>query len=116
MDFEGLTTDGSFVYVTGSHAWARKFKDGIIKSPKRKESKQFFRFQLNADGTHGAVEGPKSLAGTISAHPVLKDFVGIASKENGIDIEGIAFANCKLYFGFRSPVLPYGFVPVIECD
>jgi len=115
VDLEAVAVDRGTVYVTGSHAWTRRIEDGKIEAPKRKASReQVFRFELRADGTAGAVEGPKSLTSAIQADAVLKGFVGIASKENGIDIEGLAVKDGRLYFGFRGPVLRGGLVPVLS--
>src|SRR5437899_3108388 len=68
----------------------------------------------------GSVEfrGPvekMSLRDTLDSHPILKQFVPVASKENGIDIEGLAVKNGRLYFGFRGPVLRDNWVPVLSC-
>jgi hypothetical protein len=116
VDLEAVAADGDMVYVTGSHAWTRKFEGADLGAPKRKESReQFFRFQLNPDGTGGKVEGPKTLAPAILEHPVLSGFLGVANKENGIDIEGLAVSDGRLFFGFRSPVLRYGYTPVLSC-
>jgi Protein of unknown function (DUF3616) len=49
------------------------------------------------------------------AHPVLNSFTAIASKENGIDIEGLAVVGETLHFGFRGPVLRDEWVPVLSC-
>ena len=59
------------------------------------------------------MEGPKSLAPAIKAHSVLNGFTELASKENGIDIEGLAVKNGRLYFGFRGPVLRDEWVPIV---
>ena len=40
-------------------------------------------------------------------------FTRIPSKENGIDIEGLAVAEDTLYVGFRGPVLRGNYVPVL---
>src|SRR6266545_1315243 len=114
LDLEAVAADANMVYVTGSHAWTRKIKDGAIYVPQRKKSReQFFRFRLDANGNPGPVEGPKSLRSAIKAHPVLNGFLEIASKENGIDIEGLAVKDGRLYFGFRGPVLRDGWVPIL---
>lgn len=115
VDLEAVAVDGRTVYVTGSHASTRKIKNGRIEAPKRKESReQVFRFRLEADGGAGVIERPKSLSAAIEGDPVLKGFVGMASKENGIDIEGLAVKDDRLYFGFRGPVLRDGLVPVLS--
>lgn len=43
-----------------------------------------------------------------------KSFRDIASKENGIDVEGLSVWNKHLYAGFRGPVLRGNFVPVLR--
>jgi len=114
IDLEAVAADANMIYVTGSHAWTRKIKNGAIDGPERKKSReQFFRFRLDANGNVGPVEGPKSLRSAIKAHPVLNGFLEIASKENGIDIEGLAVKDGRLYFGFRGPVLRDGWVPIL---
>jgi hypothetical protein len=47
---------------------------------------------------------------------VLAPFLELPSKENGIDIEGIAADGDDLYVGFRGPVLREGYVPVLVFD
>jgi len=49
-----------------------------------------FRFPLRPDGTAGKIE-TVGLRKVLDADPVLKAFGPMASKENGIDIEGPAF-------------------------
>ena len=75
---------------------------------------QFFRFTLDAAGKPGRVE-TKSLKKALDKDPILKDFIPIASKENGIDIEGLAVKKGVLYFGFRGPVLRDNWVPILTC-
>ena len=105
------------VYVTGSHTRSRKIEDGVISEVKRKKSReQFFRFVLKPDGTPGNIEGPKSLMPALQSHPVLQAFTLGASKENGLDIEGLTVKDGMLHFGFRGPVLRYGWVPVLSCN
>lgn len=118
VDLEGVASDRaqSTVYVTGSHCRSRKIEGGVIEEVKRKQSReQFFRFVLKSDGTPGHVEGPKSLTSVFEDHPVLGPATLGASKENGLDIEGLAFQGGRLHFGFRGPVLRHGFVPILSC-
>src|SRR5262249_11031747 len=55
-----------------------------------------------------------SLAKAIKKNEILKPFRKIPSKENGIDIEGLAVSGKWLYAGFRSPVLRGNLVPVLR--
>lgn len=120
LEAVGFDRPNDTAYVTGSHAVTRKVKDGVVEGVSLDEDErtaraQFFRFKLNPDGTHGPVEGPKSLARALKKHPVLGGFRDIASKENGIDIEALAIKGGRLHFGFRGPVLRGAWVPVLSC-
>lgn len=54
----------------------------------------------------------KSLSKALKKDELLARFVNIPSKENGIDMEGIAADQDHIYIGFRSPVLRQNYVPV----
>ncbi len=118
LDIEALTADGTTIYATGSHSKLRKIgrKDGpdggigpVVAIPTRD---QVFRFPLRPDGTAGKIESV-GLRKILDADPVLKAFGSMASKENGVDIEGVAFKDGKLHFGFRGPVLRDNWCPVL---
>jgi hypothetical protein len=116
IDIEGIAVDGKTVYVTGSHGRARDNKEAVLgKVEPKKTREQFFRFKLDAEGNASQLE-QKSLMSFLEGHSILSGFVSQASKENGIDIEGLAFKNGRLYFGFRSPVLRDNWVPVVSCE
>lgn len=55
-----------------------------------------------------------SLWNIIKKDEVLKTFSKIPSKENGVDIEGVAIKNKWLYVGFRGPVFRENYVPVLK--
>ncbi len=57
--------------------------------------------------------GERTLRQVIEEHEVLGPFGALPSKENGVDIEGIASDGEKIYLGFRGPVLRFGLVPVL---
>ena len=127
LDIEGIAAEGDTLYVIGSHARKRPrtkaeddyqenretfHADSIEKEPSRR---RLYRLRLDADGK--LVPGSKSkisLAPLIKKDPVLRAFRKIPSKENGIDIEGIAAHGDWLTLGFRGPVLREGFVPVMR--
>jgi hypothetical protein len=48
--------------------------------------------------------------------PVLGRFCNIPSKENGLDIEGMAVDGDRVYLGLRSPVLRGNLVPLVVFD
>jgi len=113
FDLECAATDGEFVYVAGSHSAVRKQLPGLIGTVKRQPQRDgVFRFRLQANGTISDVEH-RSLRAAIDSHEVLAPFAELASKENGIDIEGLAAREGKLFFGFRGPVLRDNWVPVL---
>lgn len=118
IDIEGIAIDGRTVYVTGSHNRVRdigKKGGGGVGAVKRKETREeFFRFTLDDQGRPGKLER-RSLMGVLKADAMLSGFSPVASKENGIDIEGLAFWGGRLYFGLRSPVLRDNWVPIISC-
>lgn len=76
-----------------------------------------YRFTV---GVQGALSRPverSSLKDFFERNLLLQRFTTIPSKENGIDIEGLAFgADGKLYAGLRGPVLRGGVVPVVVFD
>ncbi len=115
------------VFAIGCHCGNRKnLKDddklakNLEKLPKvDQEESRANVFRLTVDET-GAPAGPierKSLAALLRQHPVLGRFAAIPSKENGIDIEGLAVGpDGKLFAGFRGPVLRGNLVPVLGFD
>jgi len=125
LDIEGIAVDDRHIYVTGSHALARKRvkpDNSYEKNLQRLQSikpeparKHLFRLTLDASGK--VIKHEKtSLASIIRNDPILAPFAGIPSKENGIDIEGIAVKGGLIYLGFRGPVLRDGFAPVMRFD
>lgn len=120
LDLEAVAAEGGTVYVTGSHNRVRfvgaKGGGGVtpVEDRPRPQRDQVFRFTLGPDGRPGPVRA-MSLRPALDAHPILRQFVPVASKENGIDIEGLAVKDGRLYFGFRGPVLRDNWVPVLSC-
>jgi hypothetical protein len=132
-DIEGMAirrpaAAGPFtVFVIGCHCGNRKnlkaedkLAKNLEKLPKVEQDESRTNvFRLTVDET-GTPVGPiqrMSLAALLRAHPVLGRFAAIPSKENGIDIEGLAVdSNGKLFAGFRGPVLRGNLVPVLGFD
>lgn len=121
IDIEGIAWGKEYLYVIGSHSRARKTVKSdktVEENKKRLESlkieptrEQLFRLKLDGEGA--VAEGSKiekiSLRNLIANHQILSLFQAIPSKENGIDIEGLAVKESEgkdqLYLGFRGPVL-----------
>src|SRR5262249_30409798 len=101
IDIEGIAAEGNTVYVTGSHSRVRhiggKAGGGVHPVPDKshRHRDQVFRFKLHPDGTHGPIK-VMSLRDVLDKHPILQQFVPVASKENGIDIEGLAVKDGRL--------------------
>ncbi|WP_030167944.1 DUF3616 domain-containing protein [Spirillospora albida] len=128
-DIEGIARSDGWLWAVGSHSLKRKkIKPGQPdrKSRKRlativREENRFILARLplvtRADGLPEAVaaDGDRtaavlggrgdSLTDLLADDPHLAPFLAIPSKDNGIDIEGIAAHGDRLYIGLRGPVL-----------
>lgn len=59
--------------------------------------------------------GPGSLRGMLGHDDHLKDFLTIPSKDNGLDVEGLAVVGNRVLLGLRGPVLR-GWAIILEID
>ena len=148
VDVEALAYDApqKFVYAIGSHSKTRKRSDRPsdkyevnrarlqtgakpVALESHPERERLYRFAFDPSkvekGKEPSIE-VLSLTPILSRLPVFASFAPLASKENGVDIEGLAVAHptggsspitatdaAWLYVGFRGPVLRHGFVPVL---
>lgn len=125
LDIEGLCTEGDQMYVIGSHSSKRKKIKADRSWKKNRETFHqdkiedetsrdwLFRLRLNEKGEE--VDKDRiSLRGIIRNDPALKAFCDIPSKENGVDIEGLAVKDGWLHVGFRGPVFRDNYVPVLR--
>lgn len=125
IDIEGLAVADNLVYVVGSHSLNRKkVKPEELSSSenlerltkvKTEENRQaVFMFELDKNtGKLKSSVSKESLQAILKQNKVLKRFTNIPSKENGVDIEGLAVKGKKLFFGFRGPVLRGNYTPVM---
>ena len=128
-DIEGLALNGGWLWAVGSHSLKRKrIKPGQSGAKARKrlakvvrEDNRFILARIplapGEDGLARAVrqDGDRtaavlggrgdSLTDMLADDPHLSPFLSIPSKDNGIDIEGIAACGKRLFVGFRGPVL-----------
>ncbi|WP_433225350.1 DUF3616 domain-containing protein [Actinomadura formosensis] len=128
-DIEGLARSNGWLWAVGSHSLKRKkIKPGQSGGKARKrlatvvrEDNRFILARLplvtgddglprvvRADGDRtAAVLGldKDSITDLLTGDPHLAPFLSIPSKDNGIDIEGIAAHGDRLYIGLRGPVL-----------
>ena len=131
VDVEGLARSGPWLWAVGSHSLKRKRirpGDPDAKARKRlskvvREENRFVLLRLPVDPATGlparevrtgdgevltaAVLGGHrdSLAEALGDDPLLAPFFAIPSKDNGVDVEGLAVHGDRLYVGFRGPVL-----------
>jgi hypothetical protein len=138
-DIEGIARSGGWLWAVGSHSVARKQikpHHTIEKAVKRlaKVKRQANRYviarlavepgadgrpepvRVAADGRRSAVvggAGSESLTDLLSDDEHLAPFLAIPSKDNGIDVEGLAAHGDSLYVGLRGPVLR-GWAVVLE--
>ncbi|WP_329520585.1 DUF3616 domain-containing protein [Spirillospora sp. NBC_01491] len=128
-DIEGLACAGGWLWAVGSHSLKRKkIKPGHSPAKARRrlasivrEDNRFILVRLplaaGADGLPevvredggrtAAVLGGRgdSITDLLGDDPHLAPFLSIPSKDNGIDIEGVAAHGDRLYIGLRGPVL-----------
>lgn len=126
VDIEAVTYGDGHVFVVGSHAARRRRLKPELTTRKNRErllqvEQQAARnrvFRIPFDVASGELGQPQhiSLAKRLRKDPLLGRFYGIPAKENGIDIEGVAFRDGILYLGFRGPVLRHNLVPVMLLD
>lgn len=125
VDIEGIAWGPSHVYVVGSHSLARKKikpertvadnRSRLSKAPEDEPKRhQIVRLKLDSDGAldGGSLERV-TLDAVLTADPILERFRAIPGKENGIDIEALAFNGDELLVGFRGPSLTGPYIPVL---
>jgi hypothetical protein len=138
-DIEGLARSGDFLWAVGSHSLRRKriksrHKEGkALRRLSRIEGQANRQILLripvtDIDGLpslvpEAVVDGQRHcaaiLAGPGNVRELLRDddhlapFLAIPGKDNGLDIEGIAVHEERVYLGLRGPVLR-GWALVLE--
>jgi len=126
-DIEALTYADGFLYVVGSHSLRRRSlkPDGMSVRQNRKRFARIDRqktrnrlYRIPFDKQSGLLGKPSSinLSKRLRKDAFLGPFTRIPSKENGIDIEGMAAHQTRLFLGFRGPVLRHNLVPVMVLD
>lgn len=124
LDIEAIAALGTTLYVAGSHSSARRRADEDRTQEEnrkriavvRPELSRNWIYRFKLDTTTGGASGIErmSLEGLLENDPIIGPFMPIASKENGVDIEGLAVREDALYLGFRSPVLRENYVPILR--
>jgi hypothetical protein len=128
-DVEALAVDGDCLWICGSHCWVRKktespslLSDEIVERPSRH---LLGRVKLVDDGGRIAdfgevlsFTGRGSLREALAKNKFLEPFLELPSKENGLDIEGMAVgSDGRLLFGLRGPLFDsYAVVVSVEVE
>ncbi len=126
LDIEALSCVGSTVHVLGSHALVRAplksdrsqaaGHQRFLKIRRDRARDRLLRLKLSADGrVDGRIE-QINLRQLLGKDPLLGPFTHIPCKENGVDLEGIAERDGRLWIGCRGPVLRYNLVPVLVLE
>lgn len=104
LDAEAAAVDGAYFYVSGSHAPKRKT---CCDNP---DSRRVYRLTVDETGHLQASAYSERLWDAMRALPELAPYVvpggcrcEVAQGRNGVDIEGMAAANRRLYFALRAP-------------
>lgn len=133
IDIEGLAESDHYLWIVGSHSWKRKNYDPKESdaenferlSKVKAEANRYLLARIpivngqlvksNADSTLTAaqlemIDGRKqgnALMAAIQDDPHLAAFIRaeIPSKDNGLDVEGLAVSHGRIFLGLRGPVL-----------
>ena len=131
MDIEGLDHDDGWLWVCGSHSLKRgKADDGAGREGRlsalaevRRDPNRGFLARVPLveddsgvprpvarDGERRARcvqprKGTPRLTRWLTGDPILGPFLDLPSKENGLDIEGIAARGMRVWLGLRGPVI-----------
>ncbi|KDN95872.1 DUF3616 domain-containing protein [Hydrogenovibrio marinus] len=127
FDLEAMAWQKPYLYVIGSHSKKRKKLklDWSVKknmeriTPVIDEPDRRVLFRVELSETLKPLHIDKiSLLNEIKNDPILSPFLAIPSKENGIDIEGLAVrehnGKTQLFVGFRGPVLRGNLTPILK--
>ena len=127
IDIEGLDVDEGYVWLVGSHSRKRK-KVEEDQSPAQNrerlarveaESNRYTLARVPLDDRQQPVRRARSLAASrlegdetgnlitraLNADPHVGPFCSIPSKDNGLDVEGLAVRGDRVFVGLRGPVL-----------
>jgi len=99
IDIEAIAAEGDTYYVVGSH--------GISKKQGEQQTNRFSIFRLKVDLATGVPAGVNvaTLSGILRSDPVLGKYFQMPLQQNGVNIEGLAVRDGRLFVGFRNPNL-----------
>ena len=115
LDVEAIACEGPYYYIVGSHGVAKK--SGTLQASRYR----IFRLQVDpltsmpAPGRQALTAA--SLSGILKADPVLGKHFGKPLQQRGLNIEGLAVRNGRLFVGLRNPNLEgHAFVIEVAAD
>ena len=102
IDTEAIAAEGDCYYIIGSH--------GISKKEGEIQGNRFSIFRLKVDPATGRPVKPvsvetASLVDILRTDPVLGEHFGKPLQQRGVNIEGLAVRNGRLFVGLRGPNL-----------
>jgi len=105
-DFEAIASDGKQLFITGS--WGNRRKKHVGKSPERWVLvRQKLAGIDDLSGNCTALKRKDLKALVKNTLPSLRPFIDAPLQCGGLNIEGLAYQNDKLFFGLRSPGVIY---------
>lgn len=109
IDIEAIAAEGDSYYITGSH--------GVAKKSGNLQGSRYRLFRLRVDPATGLPMGTgapvTTLGGILRDDPVLGAHFAKPLQQQGVNIEGLAIRNGRLYAGLRNPNLN-GYAHVLE--
>jgi hypothetical protein len=111
IDTEAVAIEGDYCYVIGSH--------GISKKQGQRQQNRYKVFRVKLDRQTGKPISTDvaTLWDALGADPVLGEHFQQPLQHNGVNIEGLAVRQGRLFVGFRGPSLGgYAFVMEIPAD
>ena len=134
IDIEGLAYSDQFLWIVGSHSLKRKepkprktaaanIERLLNISPERN---RYFLARIPLDSKYNLTKALPSaqleitttgnvLIDALRTDNHFKAFLNIPSKDNGIDVEGLAVSSHKIFIGLRGPVLR-GWASILELE
>jgi len=99
IDIEAIAAEGSYYYITGSH--------GVAKKTAERQPNRYRIFRLQIDPATGLPGKPEmtTLTGVFRADPILGPYLFKPLQQHGLNIEGLAVRDGRLYVGLRNPNL-----------
>jgi len=113
LDLESVDVASGALWLCGSHCNVRrkpKTKGELLPDIVARLSRRLLaRIEVNGDQLGKArstpFEGPGSIRDALGVDPWLRPFIDLPSKENGLDIEGMAVFGDEVLLGLRGPRL-----------